>query len=422
MAARFCVAALITSIALLAAAPAHGAVSSKQLTRYVAGDACKPVKPLTDDSQTTAGEPVRTLDEDTRPTTESVEDVLPAAPAGEKWRIGFAANAQGFIVRVFLGDQQVGSGLVRWDRSYRFLIDLEDFDIAGSPVDITGRLEGCDIFAKDPITKVTANLVGPIQFTKTVALTAGELIWDSEGMRLKGDAKITCATSGALKGSAAVEYRTAESWTLHILGSTDGPTCVMEEGFAIGDATVGGTITSKDGVVDGKVTGRANVAAPILPFGTWAATFQLLMSGPQNKIVTTFTADASNPAGFAKVTIGPDGKLVIELNLIGGTTDGGEEVPVTDGYVDPASLLPPAPVVKAKRRCKIPKVKSGATLTSVRKAMTKANCKVKVKRVRSKKVKKGRVVGLTQKPGKFFAAGTKVTVRVSAGAPKRTRR
>ncbi|UUY04744.1 PASTA domain-containing protein [Svornostia abyssi] len=288
-------------------------------------------------------------------------------------------------------------------------------------MDISGRLEGCDIFAKDPITKVTASIAGPLQFTKTVALTKGELLWDSEGMRLKGDARITCATSGALKGSAAVDYRTPESWTLSILGSTDGPTCVMEEGFAIGDATVGGTITSKDGVVDGKITGRANVAAPILPFGTWAATFQMLMSGPQNKIATTFTADASNPAGFAKVTIGPDGKLVITLNLIGGTTDSGEEVPATDGYVDPASLLPPSAPVVPKARCKVPKIKSGATLASVRKALTKANCKAKVKRVRSKKVKKGRVVGLVLKPGRTLAAGTKVTVKVSAGAPTRKR-
>ncbi len=400
---------------LLVAAPAQSSSATKKLTRYVAGEACKPVKPLTEKTQTTAGEPVRELDEDTRPTTESVEDALPAPPAGEKWRIGFAANAQGFIVRVFLGDQQVGSGLIRWDRSYRFLIDLQDFDIAGSPVDITGRLEGCDIFAKDPITKVTADIVGPIQFTETISLTKGSLVWDSEGIRLSGDAKIACATSGGLQGSATVDYRTPETWTLHILGSTDGPTCVMEEGFSIADATVGGTITAKAGVVDGKVTGRAVVAAPILPFGAWDATFELLMTGTVKKIVTTFSANASNPAGFATVTIGPDGELVIKLNLNTAPGGGPDTGPGADTYVDPGAYLDPASTRPSSLRCRIPSVKRGSTLTTTRRAMTKANCKTRVKRVKSNLVKKGRVVGLTQKRGKTFRAGTTITVRVSAG-------
>lgn len=342
---------------------------------------------------------------------------------GQKWRIGFAVSANGFVVRIFLGDEQVGSGLIRWDRSYRFTLDLKDYDIGGAPVDISGRLEGCDILADDPVTKVTGAIDGPVTLAQGIELTKGTLLWDSTGMRLTGDARITCATSGALRGSAAVDYRGADTWTMNILGSSDGPTCVMEDGFSIGDATIGGTITATAGTVDGKITGRANVSAPILPFGPWAATFELLMSGTTKAMVTNFSADAESEAGFAKVTIGPDGNLVITLNLKGGTTAGGEEVPSTgDAYVDPASLLPAAAPVVAAKRCKVPKLKRGATLTAVRKALKKANCAAKVKRVRSKKVKKGRVVGTVLKPGRQLRAGAKITVRVSLGAPRVRRR
>lgn len=399
-AARFAVATLIALA--FAAAPAHALTAQKRLTTYVAGEQCAPVKPLT---------------EDTQPSSGSVTKTLPKAPAGQKWRIGFAVSANGFVVRIFLGDEQVGSGLIRWDRSYRFTLGLKGYDLGGTPVDISGRLEGCDIFADDPVTKVTGSVDGPVTLAEGIQLLKGTLLWDSTGMRLSGEARIACATSGALRGSATVDYRGADTWTLNVLGSSDGPTCVMEDDFAIGDATIGGTITATNGAVDGKVTGRANVSAPILPFGPWAATFELLMSGTTKGIVTTFSADAESEAGFAKVTIGADGNLVITLNLKGGTTSGGDEVPSTgDAYVDPASLLPQSAPVAAAKRCKVPKVKRGATLTSVRKALKKANCAAKVKRVRSKKVRKGRVVGTVLMPGKQLRGGAAVTVRVSTGS------
>lgn len=396
---------LVAVALLLAAAPAHAA-KAKKLTRYAtSGETCKPVKPLT---------------EDTEPSTSSVSGALPAPPAGQKWRIAFAANTNGFVVRVFLGDTQVGSGLIRWDRSFRLDLFLDDFDVSGTPVDIRGRIEGCDITDKQPLTKVTAAIDGTVQLADGISLSRGKLLWDKDGMRLEGTARIACSAGGALTGTATVDYRTPETWTLHILGSSEG-TCVLDEGLSIRDATVGGTITAKDGALDGRLTGYAKVAGPQLPFGEWEAEFELLMTGTVKKSVLSFSADARNPAGFAKVTIGPDGELKIELNLIGGETSSGEEVPVTDGYVDPASLLPPpapAAAPKAKRRCKVPKVKRGATLTTVRRAMTKANCKVRVKRVRSKKVRKGRVVGLYVKVGRFYKPGTRITVRVSAGKPK----
>lgn len=58
--------------------------------------------------------------------------------------------------------------------------------------------------------------------------------------------------------------------------------------------------------------------------------------------------------------------------------------------------------------CKLPKVKAGGTLKSVKKRIPKACTRVKTKKVASKKVKKGRVVKLTRK-------GTTVTVHLSRG-------
>ena len=394
---------LVAAAVLLAATPAHAAkaTSKKKITRYAAsGEVCKPVKPLT---------------EDTEPSSSSVSGALPAPPAGQKWRFGFTANTNGFVVRIFLGDQQVGSGLIRWDRSYRFLLGLDDFDVAGSKISISGRIEGCNISAPDPVTKITGAITGPLNLTDSVQLTKGDLIWDADGMRLNGDARILCASAGALRGAATVEYRTADSWTLHLLGSSEG-TCVMEEEMSISGATIGGKLDNVGGQVDGRFTGRANVSAPSLPFGPWAATFTLTMTGPANAVVMNFEADAESDAGWAKVTIGPDGELVITLNLKGGTTNGGEEVPSTgDAYVDPASLLPDLPSGTTTVRCRVPSLKRGWTTTGARRILKRANCGMRIKRVRSLKVRKGRVIGTYAKRGARLSAGRQITVRVSAG-------
>jgi hypothetical protein len=399
---------LIVLGALVAAVSAHAAKATpKKVTRYAAsGEACKPVKPLT---------------EDTEPSSSSVSGALPAPPAGRKWRFAFGANTNGFTVRVFLADQQVGSGLIRWDRSYRFLLSLDDFDVAESKVDISGRIEGCNISAPDPVTKITAAIAGPLSLTDDVQLTKGDLVWDADGMRLNGDARILCASAGALRGTATIEYRTADSWTLHLLGSSEG-TCVMEEELAISGATIGGRLDNAAGRVDGAFTGRANVAAPSLPFGPWAATFQLTMTGPANAIVTAFDADAESEAGWAKVTVGPGGELVITLNLKGGTTGAGEEVPSTgDAYVDPASLLPDLPAGTTTVRCRVPGLKRGWTVAGARRTLQRANCGMRIKRVRSRTVRTGRVIGTYAKRGSRLSAGRKITVLVSAGpGPKRT--
>jgi beta-lactam-binding protein with PASTA domain len=63
----------------------------------------------------------------------------------------------------------------------------------------------------------------------------------------------------------------------------------------------------------------------------------------------------------------------------------------------------------------VPKLKAGVTFAAAKKALAKKGCKAAPKQVRSKKVRKGRVVKLSQKAGKQLAYKKTVTVFVSKG-------
>jgi hypothetical protein len=66
-------------------------------------------------------------------------------------------------------------------------------------------------------------------------------------------------------------------------------------------------------------------------------------------------------------------------------------------------------------RCIVPKEK-GKTFRTAKQALVKAHCKVgKVKKAFSAKVKKGRVLAQSAKPGKKLAPGAKVKLTVSKG-------
>jgi Ca2+-binding RTX toxin-like protein len=67
------------------------------------------------------------------------------------------------------------------------------------------------------------------------------------------------------------------------------------------------------------------------------------------------------------------------------------------------------------KRCVVPKVKAGSKLPAVKKTLAKRGCKAKTKKVASKKVRKGRVVKLSQKAGKKLKHKATVTVIVSRG-------
>ncbi len=65
--------------------------------------------------------------------------------------------------------------------------------------------------------------------------------------------------------------------------------------------------------------------------------------------------------------------------------------------------------------CKVPKVAAGSKLSSARRVLTRAGCKVKVVKVRSRAIRNGRVVRLSKKRGATVKAGRSVTVYVSKG-------
>ncbi|MEV4419217.1 calcium-binding protein [Patulibacter sp. NPDC049589] len=101
-----------------------------------------------------------------------------------------------------------------------------------------------------------------------------------------------------------------------------------------------------------------------------------------------------------------------QIQLPSGTAPGG---------TPPGGSGKPQPKPKA---CTVPKVRSGATTTSTRKALKKARCRTatKVRKVRSKRVRKGRVVSLTVRSGKRNVTVKKgrrtsavVTIQVSRG-------
>ena len=77
----------------------------------------------------------------------------------------------------------------------------------------------------------------------------------------------------------------------------------------------------------------------------------------------------------------------------------------------------PPPVVRrpAVVRCVVPNVK-GKTVVQARKALVKKRCKLgRVTRAYSGKVKKGRVIGQSKRPGARLPRGTKVGVKLSRG-------
>ncbi len=71
-------------------------------------------------------------------------------------------------------------------------------------------------------------------------------------------------------------------------------------------------------------------------------------------------------------------------------------------------------VTPGAKRCKVPKVKKGAKVKAAKRALKKAGCAAKTRKLRSR-VKRGRVAKLSPKAGKRVAAGKKVTIYVSKG-------
>ncbi|MBV9414858.1 MAG: PASTA domain-containing protein, partial [Solirubrobacterales bacterium] len=141
-------------------------------------------------------------------------------------------------------------------------------------------------------------------------------------------------------------------------------------------ATVTGTATAGSGISSVLVAGQT---VPVGPGGAWSATVPLA-PGPN-----TISVLATDGAGATA-----QGQLGVIYQL-------------------PAPPLPAA-------RCKVPRTK-GMKLSAAEKALRRAHCRVgRIKRVRSKKIARGRVTSTKPGVGRRFPAGHKVEIFLSKGA------
>jgi hypothetical protein len=116
---------------------------------------------------------------------------------------------------------------------------------------------------------------------------------------------------------------------------------------------------------------------------------------------------AGRPAGIA-----PDGSFSVPVTLA--RTVNEIVVTATDG----AGLTTTERVAVrrgAVARCQVPKVRAGVRVRAARVALRNAGCRARTRRVRSRTVRKGRVVRLSRRSGRLLPFRTTVTIRVSAG-------
>ena len=150
------------------------------------------------------------------------------------------------------------------------------------------------------------------------------------------------------------------------------------------------------------------------PTGTTVSTPTVTVSG----LTSAGSGITSLVVGGQSVPVGPTGAWTAQVPLNPGTntitavaTDGAgatAQVQLAVTYNPPPAPPPPA-------RCKVPKTK-GMKLATAEKALRKAHCKVgKVKWVKSRKLRKGRVMSTTPHAGHKLAAGSKIKLFVSKG-------
>jgi len=136
-----------------------------------------------------------------------------------------------------------------------------------------------------------------------------------------------------------------------------------------GTATAGSGITSL--VVDGQ---RVPVSG-----GTWNASVPL---SPGANTITALATDAAGATAQAQVTV---------------------------------VYQPPLPPPPAAQRCNVPKLKD-LKLPAAERALRRAHCRVgRIKRLRSSKISRGRVMSTTPRAGRHLAGGARVELFVSRG-------
>ncbi|UUY04573.1 hypothetical protein LRS13_03285 [Svornostia abyssi] len=198
-----------------------------------------------------------------------VEQALPAPPGAARWRLGLGLNLEGLTVRVLLGDQQVGSGLVRYDGSYRFALSVRDVPALGARISASGDVAGRDITKPSPITNLRGDVQGMMRLTDDVSVGDGTLSWDADGMRLDVAARLSCP-DGGITTRATGTYRTDEQWSIGVRGGTAPDGCEVAAGADLGDVSVDGDLASTDGVVTGQISATTSADAT-LPLGSDAS-------------------------------------------------------------------------------------------------------------------------------------------------------
>jgi PASTA domain len=107
-----------------------------------------------------------------------------------------------------------------------------------------------------------------------------------------------------------------------------------------------------------------------------------------------------------------EARLNLEVHIPVTTAAGVSSCPVA-GFTPTATKPGTTSTTTTTTNCVVPNVKN-KTLGAAEKAITTAHCKVgKIKKERSKHVKKGRVISESPKAGKSLPSGTKVNLTVS---------
>ncbi|MBJ7331573.1 MAG: hypothetical protein JHC95_16890 [Solirubrobacteraceae bacterium] len=182
-----------------------------------------------------------------------VEQALPAAPGGQRWRIGLGLNGSGVVVRAFLGDAQVGSGLVRYDGSYRVSLGLTDYPVMGAKVSVAGDVAGSSILNPAPIADLKGTVDGQMKVTDDLSVGDGSLAWDAGGLHVDAQAKLACP-QGGLGAGATGTYKTDGDWDFKVKGATDTDGCGLAKNAVISSQDISGEVVAKDGDVTGGVT------------------------------------------------------------------------------------------------------------------------------------------------------------------------
>lgn len=182
-----------------------------------------------------------------------VEQALPAAPGGQRWRFGFGLNSSGVVVRVFLGDAQVGSGLVRYDGSYRVSLGLTDYPVLGAKVSAAGDVAGDSLSDPAPVVGIAGRVDGQMQVARNVSVGDGTVNWDTDGLEVDATAKLACP-DGGIAADAQGTVTSDADWNFKVSGQPNGDTCAVADNAQVVPQSVGGELTSTAGAVTGEIT------------------------------------------------------------------------------------------------------------------------------------------------------------------------